>query len=97
MGLVLKDPDAFLASYQHMGTSESCTMLRINYYNRLDDRHIKTGQIRCGEHTDYMGITLLFQDQIGGLEVCVVICVYTCTVYCIELDIIGNLHRLIAA
>ena len=27
------------------------------------------GQLRCGEHSDYGSITLLFQDNIGGLEV----------------------------
>jgi isopenicillin N synthase-like dioxygenase len=30
---------------------------------------LKEGQIRLGEHSDYGTITLLFQDQIGGLEV----------------------------
>ena len=30
---------------------------------------VKPGQIRCGEHTDYGAVTLLFQDEIGGLEV----------------------------
>ena len=45
-------------------------MLRFNYYPRITDfEHIKPGQIRCGEHTDYGGITLLFQDDAGGLEV----------------------------
>lgn len=29
----------------------------------------KEGQVRCGEHSDYGTLTLLFQDQIGGLEV----------------------------
>lgn len=44
--------------------------LRFNYYPRITDiEHIKAGQIRCGEHTDYGGITLLFQDNVGGLEV----------------------------
>ncbi len=28
------------------------------------------GQIRAGEHTDYGSVTLLFQDDVGGLEVC---------------------------
>lgn len=27
------------------------------------------GQVRAGEHSDYGSITLLFQDQVGGLEV----------------------------
>ena len=30
---------------------------------------IKAGQIRCGEHSDYGSVTLLFQDDIGGLQV----------------------------
>ena len=34
-----------------------------------DPSQIKPGQIRCGEHTDYGAITLLIQDDIGGLEV----------------------------
>ena len=34
-----------------------------------DPSQIKPGQIRCGEHTDYGAITLLIQDDVGGLEV----------------------------
>ncbi|CAB4042505.1 UPF0676 -like [Paramuricea clavata] len=30
---------------------------------------LKEGQIRLGEHSDYGTITLLFQDQSGGLEI----------------------------
>ena len=29
----------------------------------------KEGQLHCGEHTDYECITLLFQDDVGGLQV----------------------------
>jgi isopenicillin N synthase-like dioxygenase len=30
---------------------------------------VQHNQIRCGEHTDYGALTLLFQDSTGGLEV----------------------------
>ena len=43
--------------------------LRYNYYPMVDISQVKPGQIRCGEHTDYGGITLLIQDDVGGLEV----------------------------
>ena len=42
------------------------TMRYVNYIFLL----VKTDQVRCGEHSDYGSITLLFQDNIGGLEVC---------------------------
>ena len=52
------------------GTSEGGSQLRYNYYPMISDlSKIKPGQIRCGEHTDYGGITLLIQDDVGGLEV----------------------------
>ncbi|KAJ7340037.1 hypothetical protein OS493_002759, partial [Desmophyllum pertusum] len=46
------------------------TALRLLYYPPLpEESNIKPGQVRCGEHSDYGTITLLFQDDIGGLEV----------------------------
>ena len=53
-----------------MGTSEGATQLRYNFYPKVEElKQVKTDQIRCGEHTDYGAITVLFQDSIGGLEV----------------------------
>ena len=54
----------------YIGTSENATALRLLYYPPLPDESIiKPEQVRCGEHSDYGSITLLFQDSVGGLEV----------------------------
>ena len=67
---LIQDPDTFAFAWQKTGTSEGCTQLRYNYYPMISDlSEVKPGQIRCGEHTDYGGITLLFQDDVGRLEV----------------------------
>ena len=42
--------------------------LRLLHYPPLQTLP-KPGQVRAGEHSDYGSITLLFQDDIGGLEV----------------------------
>ncbi|MBO3458501.1 isopenicillin N synthase family oxygenase [Aetokthonos hydrillicola Thurmond2011] len=42
--------------------------LRLLHYPPLQQLP-KPGQVRAGEHSDYGSITLLFQDQVGGLEV----------------------------
>ena len=53
-----------------MGSSEGAVQLRYNYYPKIPDlSKVKARQIRCGEHTDYGAISVLFQDDIGGLEV----------------------------
>ncbi|KAB7497291.1 1-aminocyclopropane-1-carboxylate oxidase [Armadillidium nasatum] len=44
------------------------TLLRILHYPPIPE-NAKDGLIRCGAHTDYGTFTLLFQDDIGGLEV----------------------------
>ncbi|KAJ7333562.1 hypothetical protein OS493_017100 [Desmophyllum pertusum] len=71
MAIGLKmEPDSFAFAYEKMGTSLGGTQLRYNYYPMVPDiSKVKPGQIRCGEHTDYGGITLLIQDDVGGLEV----------------------------
>lgn len=53
-----------------IGTSGNPTALRLLYYPPLPEESIiKPEQVRCGEHSDYGSITLLFQDSVGGLEV----------------------------
>ncbi|CAG7821077.1 unnamed protein product, partial [Allacma fusca] len=49
-------------------TVPSLNTARTLYYPPVSDEVI-TGDIRCAPHTDYGLLTLLFQDDIGGLEV----------------------------
>uniref|UniRef100_A0A914CFD5 Fe2OG dioxygenase domain-containing protein n=1 Tax=Acrobeloides nanus TaxID=290746 RepID=A0A914CFD5_9BILA len=44
------------------------TTLRLLHYPSVPE-DMPTGTERCGDHTDYGTITLLFQDEVGGLEV----------------------------
>lgn len=49
---------------------------RALYYPAIPDASkIQPGTVRCAEHTDYGTLTLLFQDQIGGLEVNIIWCI----------------------
>ena len=45
-----------------------CSELRLLHYPPVP-HGLPAGTVRCGEHTDYGTITLLFQDDVGGLEV----------------------------
>ncbi|KXJ26336.1 UPF0676 protein [Exaiptasia diaphana] len=65
-----QEPDVFTRTYKLMGKPGGGTLLRFNYYPRISNNiQVKPNQIRFGEHTDYGAITLLFQDDAGGLEV----------------------------
>ncbi|XP_030844467.1 2-oxoglutarate-dependent dioxygenase htyE-like [Strongylocentrotus purpuratus] len=68
-GLNLENPFYFVERHRWVGTKQSQTTLRTLYYPSLADVKIKEDQVRCGEHCDYGGITLLFQDKQPGLEV----------------------------
>lgn len=50
---------------------EQAHTLRFLHYPPLDAASVETAseQTRAGEHSDYGAITLLFQDDVGGLEV----------------------------
>ncbi|XP_033632381.1 2-oxoglutarate-dependent dioxygenase htyE-like [Asterias rubens] len=64
-GLNLEDPLFFVK--RHAEPTMNC--LRTLFYPSLSDVTAREQQVRCGEHTDYGAITLLFQQR-PGLEVC---------------------------
>ncbi|PIK62578.1 hypothetical protein BSL78_00474 [Apostichopus japonicus] len=69
-GLRLKDTMALASKCGHIGTKRNCTTLRTLYYPPFQsDAETEDMPMRCGEHSDYGAITLLFQDTTGGLEV----------------------------
>ena len=70
VGLDLEDKDFLRRCHKLIGQKGNSTALRSLYYPAIPlDKEIKEGQVRCGEHSDYGTLTLLFQDLIGGLEV----------------------------
>jgi len=58
---------------QHKGLGsldENPTITRLLYYPPIkSEESLLENQLRCGEHSDYGTITLLFQDEVGGLQV----------------------------
>lgn len=54
------------------GAGKNATTFRSLYYPSLSDipdsKLSSPGVVRCGEHSDYGTITLLMQDELGGLE-----------------------------
>ncbi|KAG7175009.1 2-oxoglutarate-Fe(II) type oxidoreductase ppzD-like [Homarus americanus] len=58
----------FVSTHQEMCSNSNATCLRLLYYPPVPPT-FSVGATRCGAHTDYGTITLLFQDNIGGLEV----------------------------
>lgn len=63
--LALQLPESFFLDNHN----EENHTLRLLHYPPLNQSP-KLGQVRAGEHSDYGSFTLLFQDRIGGLEVC---------------------------
>ncbi|MEM7771812.1 MAG: 2-oxoglutarate and iron-dependent oxygenase domain-containing protein [Cyanobacteria bacterium P01_A01_bin.37] len=62
--IALQMPENFIVDkHQSCGYT-----LRLLHYPPLDEIP-KPGQIRAGAHSDYGTLTLLFQDDVGGLEV----------------------------
>ena len=67
-GMNLHKDDFLVNSHEKMGKHGNSSALRTLYYPALKTKS-KPGQLRCGEHSDYGSITLLFQDGAGGLQV----------------------------
>ena len=72
LGLNTDDKANFLYNH-HDGVGDfdkNATTLRLLYYPAIEDSStVMEHQLRCGEHSDYGTITLLFQDDAGGLQV----------------------------
>ena len=66
------DDNFFIEKSKHLfenGVSSSAN-LRSLYYPPIDETSaLPAGTVRTKEHTDYGLITMLFQDNISGLEV----------------------------
>ena len=69
--LKLEDPSYFVETHRSIyDDTKNCTTLRLLHYPSIpSSSSVKEGQLRCGEHSDYGSITLLFQDSLGGLQV----------------------------
>lgn len=65
------EEDFFSSRHRYMfqGAVKNRTIFRSLYYPKLTGYDIQPGVVRCGAHSDYGAITLLLQDQMGGLEV----------------------------
>ncbi len=60
-------PEGYLQERHTVGDS---SILRVLHYPAIPNLdQVKPGQLRGGAHTDYGTITLLMQDDVGGLEV----------------------------
>ncbi|KPP73950.1 hypothetical protein Z043_106928, partial [Scleropages formosus] len=63
------DADVFTNEHKLIGSKENGSTLRALYYPPVNYDTVKEGQLRCGEHSDYGSITLVFQSREGGLQV----------------------------
>lgn len=63
--LALSLPESFFADHHN----QQNYTLRLLHYPPITQPP-KLQQVRAGEHSDYGSFTLLFQDEVGGLEVC---------------------------
>ncbi|CAL8110990.1 unnamed protein product [Orchesella dallaii] len=78
LSLELEDTDYFIKCSRHLDSDRNdpqntitneCDLRAIYYPAIPNDLQVPTGTVRCAQHTDYEILTLLFQDDVGGLEV----------------------------
>lgn len=72
LSLKLNDSNYFIHCCRHLDdpeTDNECDFSMIHYPPILSDTILPADTVRCAEHTDYEILTLLFQNEIGGLEV----------------------------
>jgi isopenicillin N synthase-like dioxygenase len=73
LALRLEDEDYLMKIHKNLNDDKvvSKSTIRCLYYPALpNDFVIPPNGIRCREHTDFGTITMIFQDAVGGLEVC---------------------------
>ncbi|XP_076466909.1 uncharacterized protein LOC143298103 [Babylonia areolata] len=66
VALELEDPTLLSRTHKLIGQKGNHTTMRSLYYPPYP---LREGQLHCGEHHDYGSITLLFQDDVGGLQI----------------------------
>ncbi|ODM87031.1 hypothetical protein Ocin01_19651 [Orchesella cincta] len=64
LSLELEDTDYFIKCSRHLDSDKLFIIPPIPH-----DLQVIPGTVRCAQHTDYEILTLLFQDDVGGLEV----------------------------
>ncbi|XP_042883831.1 2-oxoglutarate-Fe(II) type oxidoreductase ppzD-like [Penaeus japonicus] len=62
------DESFFVDTHQEICSDNNASCMRLLHYPPVPEA-VPAEAIRCGAHTDYGTITLLFQDDIGGLQV----------------------------
>lgn len=84
LSLKLDDPEYFVKCSRHLDNPETeneCDFSMIHYPPIHSDTILPPDTIRCAEHTDYEILTLLFQNEVGGLEVYFILMTFIITVY----------------
>ncbi|XP_063404384.1 uncharacterized protein LOC134687855 [Mytilus trossulus] len=66
---MFNDKNFLRKCHSFIGKKGNISNIRSIFYPAVSQTSTKERQVRCGEHSDYGTLTLLFQDNIGGLEV----------------------------